>query len=77
MDFVEQRERAQAAWEFALDHLVRKGCEEAMALETMAEVAFRVYAERQGSAAAANYLRLLAQQIEEDHRRSMTSLMHG
>ncbi|WP_298967820.1 hypothetical protein [uncultured Methylobacterium sp.] len=77
MDVVEQREQAQAAWEFALAHLVKKGCEEEVALETMADVAFRTYADRQGAVAAVNLLRLMAQQIEDDHRRSLTALVYG
>ncbi|ACL57358.1 hypothetical protein [Methylobacterium nodulans] len=77
MDFVEQRERAQEAWEFALGHLVSKGCDEAVALETMAEVALRTYADRQGAAAAASYLRSLAQQVEDDECRFAAALMRG
>jgi hypothetical protein len=34
----------------------------------MADVAFRTYADRQGAVAAVNLLRLMAQQIEDDHR---------
>lgn len=75
MDSIEQRERAHEAWEFALGHLVNKGCEEAIALETMAKVAFRSYAERQGSTAASSYFRHLSEQAESDERGLAASMM--
>lgn len=75
MDSIEQRERAHEAWEFALGHLVNKGCEEAIALETMAKVAFQNYTERQGPTAAASYFRLLSEQAEVDECRRAASMM--
>ncbi|ACA18151.1 hypothetical protein M446_3772 [Methylobacterium sp. 4-46] len=77
MGIVEQRERAQQAWAFALEHLVSKGCDEAVALETMSEVAFQTYVDRHGSVATASYLRLLAQQVEEADREFAAALMQG
>ncbi|ACA19320.1 hypothetical protein M446_4992 [Methylobacterium sp. 4-46] len=77
MDVGEQRERAHHAWEFALQHLVSKGCDEIVALETMGEVAFRSYVDRHGSAATANYLRLLAEQVEHADREFAAALLRG
>ncbi|MGY2046836.1 hypothetical protein [Methylobacterium sp. JK268] len=77
MSVVEQRESAHQAWTFALGHLVRKGCDEAVALETMSEVAFQTYVDRHGAVATASYLRLLAQQVEDADRAFATALMYG
>ena len=71
------REQLVRAWRAVLDRVVDGGAPAQAAIETMATVAHDRFADSFGSAAAANYLQLLAEQLREIDRKETETLIEG
>ncbi len=76
-DTFDLRERLSRAWRAVFDNAVEAGSPPEAVVETMTAVAHARFAELFGTAAAASYLALLAEQMREVDHDEAESLIRG
>ena len=76
-DTSQVREDLTRSWRAVIDFAIERGSPPNAVVETMAAVAHERFADLFGNGAAANYLRLLAEQIQQADREATTALVTG